>query len=59
MVMNIELIEDIVTLQKKLIGCPVQGWDGGQSGCERRIEVIVKIQKKKKKRLGWGPLWGV
>ena len=24
---------------------------GGQSGCERRIEVFVKIQKKK---LGWG-----
>ena len=22
---------------------------GGQSGCERRIEVFVKIQKKKKK----------
>ena len=29
------------------------GWGGGggQSGCERRIEVYVKIQKKK---LGWG-----
>ena len=26
------------------------GW-GGQGGCERRIEVFVKIQKKK---LGWG-----
>ena len=24
---------------------------GGQGGCERRIEVFVKIQKKKKK---WG-----
>ena len=24
---------------------------GGQGGCERRIEVFVKIQKKK---LGWG-----
>ena len=26
---------------------------GGQSGCERRIEVFVKIQKKKKIG-GWG-----
>ena len=24
---------------------------GGQGGCERRIEVFVKIQKKK---IGWG-----
>ena len=23
------------------------GWGRGQSGCERRIEVFVKIQKKK------------
>ena len=23
------------------------GWLGGQGGCERRIEVFVKIQKKK------------
>ena len=22
------------------------GWEGGQGGCERRIEVFVKIQKK-------------
>ena len=32
---------------------------GGQSGCERRIEVFVKIQKKK----NWGGVrgggWGV
>ena len=27
------------------------GWGGGQGGCERRIEVFVKIQKKKK---NWG-----
>ena len=28
------------------------GWGGGgQGGCKRRIEVFVKIQKKK---LGWG-----
>ena len=24
------------------------GWCGGQGGCERRIEVFVKIQKKKR-----------
>ena len=29
------------------------GWSGGQGGCERRIEVFVKIQKKKIGR-GWG-----
>ena len=29
---------------------------GGQSGCERRIEVFVKIQKKKIFLGGWG--WG-
>ena len=28
---------------------------GGQSGCERRIEVFVKIQKKK---FGGGSGWG-
>ena len=27
---------------------------GGQSGCERRIEVFVKIQKKKKNWAGGG-----
>ena len=27
---------------------------GGQSGCERRIEVFVKIQKKKNVFLGGG-----
>ena len=27
---------------------------GGQSGCERRIEVFVKIQKKKKFFFFWG-----
>ena len=33
---------------------------GGQSGCERRIEVFVKIQKKKKKIGGGGGVgrWG-
>ena len=30
--------------KKNLAG---SGWGGGQSGCERRIEVFVKIQKKK------------
>ena len=29
------------------------GW-WGQDGCERRIEVFVKIQKKK---MGWGVRW--
>ena len=29
---------------------------GGQGGCERRIEVFVKIQKK---NLGGGVRWGV
>ena len=29
---------------------------GGQSGCERRIEVFVKIQKKK--NFFWGGGWG-
>ena len=57
-------------------GVGVGGWGGrgrvgGQSGCERRIEVFVKIQKKKKKFMGgvggggvgggvgWGSGWGV
>ena len=40
-----------VRLQKKVEGGPVQWWGRGQSGCERRIEVIVKMQNKKK---GWG-----
>ena len=31
---------------------------GGQSGCERRIEVFVKIQKKKKNWGGGGRWWG-
>ena len=31
---------------------------GGQSGCERRIEVFVKIQKKKR-NLGGGGVGGV
>ena len=29
------------------------GGGGGQGGCERRIELFVKIQKKKN-RVGWG-----
>ena len=31
---------------------------GGQSGCERRIEVFVKIQKKKNMGGGRGGRWG-
>ena len=34
-------------------GVGVGGGVGGQSGCERRIEVFVKIQKKKNFG-GWG-----
>ena len=30
------------------------GLGGGQGGCERRIEVFVKIQKK----IGGGSVWG-
>ena len=33
------------------------GW-GGQSGCERRIEVFVKIQKKKYFFWGGGSVGG-
>ena len=38
------------------------GWGGvglgGQRGCERRIEVFVKIKKKKKNFLGGGSVGG-
>ena len=37
------------------------GLGGGQGGCERRIEVFVKIQKKKKNIFflgGGGVRWG-
>ena len=43
--------------QKKKLeggGCRVGG--GGQDGCERRIEVFVKIKKKRK--FFWGGLGG-
>ena len=32
---------------------------GSQDGCERRIEVFVKIQKKKKKKIWGGGVRGV
>ena len=32
----------------------VPGWGGGQGGCERRIEVIVKMQKKSRRGSEWG-----
>ena len=38
------------------------GWGvglGGQSGCERRIEVFVKIQKKNFFWGGLGVMWGM
>ena len=35
------------------------GWGRGQRGCERRIEVFEKIQKKKSDGWsGWGVRWG-
>ena len=39
-------------------GGGVGGGLGGQSGCERRIEVFVKIQKKKFFLGGRGGRWG-
>ena len=30
-------------------------WEGGQGGCDRRIEVFGKIHKKIE---GWGSVWG-
>ena len=45
-----------------MIGGSVRGegggssWVGGQGGCERRIEVFVKVQKKKWG--GGGVRWG-
>ena len=45
-------------IQKKIffggVGGGVRVGFGGQSGCERRIEVFVKIQKKKKFFFGGG-----
>ena len=35
-------------------GVSGRGRVGGQGGCERRIEVFVKIQKKKKIFFFWG-----
>ena len=40
------------------------GWGGGQGGCERRIEVFVKIKEKKwggggVRGSGWGVRLGV
>ena len=35
------------------------GLGGGQGGCERRIEVFVKIQKKNWGGVRWGGGWGV
>ena len=38
---------------KKTVGeGPEVGW-GGQGGCEQRIEVIVKMQKKKRSEGVW------
>ena len=40
------------------VGWGVRGRVGGQSGCERRIEVFVKIQKKRFFFWGGGGRWG-
>ena len=40
-------------MQKKSGRGPGVGW-GGQGGCEQRIEVIVKMQKKKSEGSWWG-----
>ena len=45
--------------KKKILGGGVGVGLGGQSGCERRIEVFVKIKKKKKFGGGVGGRWGV
>ena len=36
----------------------MSGWGGGQGGCDLRIKVIVKIQKKKKNFGGGSGWWG-
>ena len=70
---DVNEIEVFVKIQKKIWGGGRGGrWGGrvgGQSGYERRIEVFVKIQKKKKfggggvggrwGGGGWGSGWGV
>ena len=46
-------------IQKKIVGVVSEGgsgWVGGQGGCERRIDVFVKIQEKWR---GRGRVWGV
>ena len=60
--MDVNEIEVFVKIQKKKIlggGQGGGGWGvgvglGGQSGCERRIEVFVKIPNKKKFFFGGG-----
>ena len=34
-----------------------RGW-GDQGGCERRIEVFMKMPKKNSRGGGGGPVWG-
>ena len=63
---SVDVNGELKFLGKKISGGGVgrgvrwgSGWWGGQGGCERRIEVFVKIQKKK--HLGGGVLgscWG-
>ena len=42
---SVQRIEDFGKMPKKF-GEGGSGWGGGQDGCERRSEVIVKIQVK-------------
>ena len=55
---DVNEIEVFVKIQTKFFGGSRGGrWGiglGGQSGCERRIEVFVKIQKKKIYFFFWG-----
>ena len=45
-------IEVMVKIRKKVGGGPEVGC-GGQGGCEQRIEVIVKMQKKGRRGVRW------
>ena len=59
---RVDVIEEMKFLEKftkKKLGVGRGGgvsgwWGGGQGGCEQRIEVFVKIQKKKISFFGGG-----
>ena len=51
---EVRIIEVMVKTQKSRRGSGGGvGWDG-QGGCEQRIDVIVKMQKKSRRGSGWG-----